>query len=69
MSDSRSYPDVDPALYGWLKNPSNQWQIAQYSLKDQLFYLENLAAKFGLQDAADWLRNKILEREGFKKDR
>ena len=62
MGSPIEYPDVDEALKEWLKR-ADRWQQVQYSTRDQLLYLIDIAHKFGLYDAADVLKKLIGLRE------
>lgn len=59
MPDSKNYPDVDLIMVGWLRNHKNYWEPAQYSTRDQLLYLIEIAHRFGLYDAADYIKRKL----------
>jgi len=60
-----SYPGIDQALKEYLEK-MRRWDHVDYSLSDQLCYLYDLAVKFGLRDAAEWLSNKIQEERKLK---
>ena len=55
---SFGYPDIDPILNELISKLPKLSQ-AQYSTKDQLLYLKDIAIKVGLYDAADFLKNGI----------
>ena len=59
MPDSKHYPDVDLVMVGWLCNHRNYWEPAQYSTRDQLLYLIEIAHRFGLYDAADYIKERL----------
>ena len=55
---SFEYPDIDPILNELISKLPQLPQV-QYSTKDQLIYLKNIAIRLGLYDAADFLKNGI----------
>ena len=58
MSDTPQKEAVDPLLEYLIKNMDQLDQI-QYSLRDQLIYLSQIATKYGLYDAADHIRHEL----------
>lgn len=61
MSKPMQYPEVDSVLKAVIKKLPKFPQV-QYSSKDQLLFLIDIAQRFGLYDAADIIKTFVKSR-------